>query len=98
MIVFSELNLELIIDEKLARLSGCSLDLLYTRRTLAPLPHLSVASDKLVQNNVLLKDFLVCHNSHMLQLQALYIFHFDERTTNELDVYPAPFLYELKNY
>ena len=39
------------------------------------------ASDELVDDNLLLKDFLVCHSSHILQPQALYIFHFDERTT-----------------
>jgi len=39
------------------------------------------ASDELVDDNMLLKDFLVCHSSHILQPQALYIFHFDERTT-----------------
>ena len=37
-IFFSELNIELIIDAKLARLLGCELGLLNIRRTLAPLP------------------------------------------------------------
>ena len=34
------------------------------------------ASDKLVDDNLLLKLFLVCHSSHILQPQELYIFHF----------------------
>ena len=56
------------------------------------------ASDELVNDNLLLKDFLECHSRDILQPQALYIFHFDERTTNELDVLIAPFLYDMKNY
>jgi len=38
------------------------------------------ASDELVDNNLLLKDFLVCHSSHILRP------HFDERITNDIDV------------
>jgi len=37
MIFFSELNLELIIDAKWARLSSCSIGLLNMRRTQTPL-------------------------------------------------------------
>ena len=44
------------------------------------------ASDELADDNVLLNDFLVCNSNHILQSQALYMFHFDDRTTNELDV------------
>jgi len=40
-IFFSELNLELTIDAKLARLSGCSLGLLNMRCTQPPLSNLS---------------------------------------------------------
>ena len=76
MIFFSELNLELIIDAELVRLSGCSLCLINMRRNLAPLPH-QLASDELVDDNVLLEDLSVCHSSQILRS------HFDERITNE---------------
>ena len=33
------------------------------------------ASDELVDDNLLLKDFFVYYSSHMLQPQALYIFY-----------------------
>ena len=81
MIFISELNLELIIDVKWARLPGYSLDLHKMRRTLAHLPHLSRPL-----MSWLLILILVCHSSHILQPRAWYIFHFDERTTDELDV------------
>jgi len=61
MIFFSELNLQLIIYAKLARLSGRSLGLRKIRRTLAPLPPPKLDSDELVDDNLLLKDVLVCH-------------------------------------
>jgi len=41
MILFSELNLELIRNANLARLSGCSLGFIKVRSTPAPLPHIS---------------------------------------------------------
>ena len=40
--LISELNLELLIDAKLARLSGCSFGLLKMRYTLAPLPQVGL--------------------------------------------------------
>ena len=55
------------------------------------------ASDELVADNVQVK-YLVFDNSHILQAQALYIFHFDERITYELNLQPVPFIYEMKNY
>ena len=39
-----------------------------------------LASDELVDDNLLLTDFLVCHSSHILRP------HFDERITNDIDM------------
>ena len=40
----------------------------------------SGSTDELVDENLLLKDFLVCYSSHILRP------HFDERITNELNM------------
>ena len=39
-----------------------------------------LAFEELVDDNLLLTDFLVCHRSHLLRP------HFDERIHNELDL------------
>jgi len=52
--------------------------------SICDVPHLS--PPLMVDDNVLLKDVLVCHTSHILQPHALYSFHFDKRIPNDLDV------------
>ena len=58
------------ICDVLLLLSGCSIGILNMRRTVAPLSPchpLKSASDRLVDNTLLLKDFLVCHSNQPLQ-------------------------------
>ena len=56
------------------------------------------AFDELVGDTLLLKDFLVCHSSHILQPKTLCVFHFDERTTNELKCSLLRIFYEMMNF